>query len=97
MLLGSLIGIQLGAMTTRVVKGIYIRGFYAVAILAGFANRLFALPGKLSELEILTLPPAVITTLDYIGNVSFFLVVGIFALWVISTFLMNMGALRQEG
>jgi uncharacterized membrane protein YfcA len=97
MLLGSLIGIQLGAMTTRVVKGIYIRGFYAVAILAGFANRLFALPGKLSELEILTLPAGVTTTLDFIGNVSFFLVVGIFALWVISTFLMNMGSLRQEG
>ncbi|MCF8025562.1 MAG: sulfite exporter TauE/SafE family protein, partial [Desulfobacteraceae bacterium] len=31
MLLGSLLGIQLGALTTKVVKGIYIRGFYATA------------------------------------------------------------------
>ena len=39
MLLGSLIGVQIGALTTKVVKGIYIRGFYATAILSGFANR----------------------------------------------------------
>ena len=39
MLLGSLIGIQVGALTTKVVKGIHIRGFYAVSILAGFINR----------------------------------------------------------
>ncbi len=36
MLIGSLIGIQVGALTTKVVKGIHIRGFYAVSILAGF-------------------------------------------------------------
>ena len=35
MLIGSLIGIQVGALTTKVVKGIHIRGFYAVSILAG--------------------------------------------------------------
>ena len=29
MLIGSLIGIQVGALTTKVVKGIQIRGFYA--------------------------------------------------------------------
>ena len=49
MLLGSLIGIQVGALTTKVVKGIHIRGFYAITILAGFINRLFALPGKLVD------------------------------------------------
>jgi uncharacterized membrane protein YfcA len=32
MLLGSLFGIQVGALTTKVVKGIYIRGFYAITI-----------------------------------------------------------------
>jgi uncharacterized membrane protein YfcA len=96
MLLGSLIGIQLGAMTTRAVKGIYIRGFYAVAILAGFANRLFALPAKLSELEILPLSKGITDIFTVIGNVTFFLVVSIFALWVISTFLLNIRLLKGE-
>lgn len=96
MLLGSLIGIQLGAMTTRVVKGIYIRGFYAVAILAGFANRLFALPGKLQELEVVSIPQGVANVFTALGNISFFLVVGIFALWVITTFFLNIRVLREE-
>jgi hypothetical protein len=34
MLLGSLLGIQIGAMVTKVVPGITIRGFYALAVLA---------------------------------------------------------------
>src|SRR4030043_1637208 len=50
MLLGSLIGIQVGALTTKVVRGIDIRGFYAITIIAGFANRITVLPKKLSEL-----------------------------------------------
>jgi uncharacterized protein len=48
MLLGSLVGIQIGAMVTKVVPGITIRGFYAMAVLAGFVNRIFALPAKLA-------------------------------------------------
>src|SRR3990172_3608051 len=50
MLIGSLIGIQVGALTTKVVKGIPIRGFYAVSILAGFVNRASTLPKKMVEL-----------------------------------------------
>ena len=77
MLLGSLLGIQIGAMVTKVVQGITIRGFYAMAVLAGFVNRVFALPGKLAELEILPLlqerGPA---SLDSIGVWAFFLVIG---------------------
>ncbi|HHN48293.1 MAG TPA: sulfite exporter TauE/SafE family protein, partial [Bacteroidales bacterium] len=46
MLIGSLVGIQVGAIVTKVVKGITIRGFYAMAVLAGFVNRIFALPSK---------------------------------------------------
>jgi uncharacterized membrane protein YfcA len=53
MLLGSLLGIQIGALTTKVVKGIHIRGFYAVSILAGFVNRAATLPKKLVELEVI--------------------------------------------
>ena len=94
MLLGSLFGVQIGAMVTKVVPGITIRGFYAMAVLAGFVNRIFALPGKLSDLEVISLSPAVISVLDNIGIWAFFIVIGGFAAWVIYTFISNLGRLR---
>jgi uncharacterized membrane protein YfcA len=97
MLLGSLLGIQIGALVTRVVKGITIRGFYAMAVLAGFVNRAFALPGKLTELEVLALPEWSVRLLDTIGIWAFFLVIGAFAVWVIGTFVGNIPKLRDEG
>jgi uncharacterized membrane protein YfcA len=97
MLLGSLLGIQIGALVTRVVKGITIRGFYAMAVLAGFANRAFALPGKLTELEVLALPERSVELLNRIGIWAFFLVIGAFAVWVIGTFVGSIPKLRDEG
>jgi uncharacterized membrane protein YfcA len=94
MLIGSLFGVQVGAMVTKVVKGITIRGFYAMAVLAGFVNRIFALPGKLSDLEVLSLSPTTIKILDGIGIWAFFLVIGGFAVWVFYTFFSNLGRLR---
>jgi uncharacterized membrane protein YfcA len=97
MLLGSLIGIQVGALTTKVVRGIYIRGFYATAILAGFVNRLFALPGKLNQMEIISIPKPFSHALTTAGAWVFFIVVGIFASWVIGKFVANINRLRSEG
>ena len=97
MLLGSLLGIQIGAMVTKVVPGVTIRGFYAMAVLAGFINRAFALPGKLAEMEILPLSRPVVRVLDAIGVWAFFLVIGIFAVWVIGTFVANLKTLKGEG
>ncbi len=94
MLIGSLLGVQIGAMVTQVVKGITIRGFYAMAVLAGFINRFFALPGKLAELEVISLSKGTIEILDGIGNWAFFLVIGGFAVWVIWTFIAATGKLR---
>ncbi len=94
MLIGSLLGIQIGAMVTKVVPGITIRGFYAMAVLAGFMNRIFALPGKLNEMEVISLPPTVVTVLDQIGVWAFFVVIGGFAVWVIGTFFKNTKTLR---
>ncbi|MCD4742677.1 MAG: sulfite exporter TauE/SafE family protein [Desulfobacteraceae bacterium] len=97
MLLGSLFGIQIGAMVTKVVDDTTIRGFYAIAILAGFANRLFALPSKLIQMEIL---PWSMQTGDFLNSIGiwlFFIVVGIFGLWVFSIFFKNIGVLRNEG
>ncbi|MBU3914319.1 sulfite exporter TauE/SafE family protein [bacterium] len=94
MLLGSLFGIQIGAMVTKVVSGITIRGFYAMAVLAGFVNRAFALPGKLSEMEVIHLPLSLTKVLDAIGVWAFFIVISIFAIWVIGTFVKNIKTLR---
>ncbi len=96
MLLGSLLGIQIGAMTTKVVKGIYIRGFYAVSILAGFINRGFSLPSKLTSLKVISIPKGTLAVIDTIGTWVFFIIIGFFALWVMSKFFSNMGALREE-
>jgi len=95
MLIGSLLGIQLGALTTKVVKGVYIRGFYATAILAGFTNRLFALPQTLVDMEYVNLSPAVLKASSVVGNWTFFIVVAIFALFVISKFFGNIKTLRE--
>ncbi|MGE5301416.1 MAG: sulfite exporter TauE/SafE family protein [Acidobacteriota bacterium] len=96
MLLGSLIGIQVGALTTKVVKGIHIRGFYAVSILAGFINRAATLPKKLVELEVINMSKDLVKTIESAGNLVFWVVVGLFAAWVISKFIVNIGKLRGE-
>jgi uncharacterized membrane protein YfcA len=96
MLLGSLIGIQIGALTTKVVKGIHIRGFYAVSILAGFINRAATLPKKMVELEMINMSQGVVKGIETAGNIIFWIVVSLFAAWVIGKFIANIGKLRGE-
>jgi len=67
-----------------------------VTILAGFANRLFALPGRLSELGVLPLSEAVSRALLTVGTVSFFVVISVFGLWVIGKFFSNIHVLRDQ-
>jgi uncharacterized membrane protein YfcA len=96
MLLGSLIGIQIGAMATKVVAGITIRGFYAVAVLAGFINRIFALPLKLGEVGVIKISKPTGAILETVGIWAFFIVISVFSVWVIGTFLRNIGTLRGK-
>jgi uncharacterized membrane protein YfcA len=96
MLLGSLIGIQVGALTTKVVKGIHIRGFYAMSILAGFVNRVTTLPKKLTELEIINVSKPVSSGIEFVGNIVFWIVVGFFGFWIMSKFFTNIKKLRGE-
>ncbi|MBE9580362.1 MAG: sulfite exporter TauE/SafE family protein [Proteobacteria bacterium] len=96
MLLGSLLGIQIGAMVTKVVPGITIRGFYAMAVLAGFVNRAFALPGKLGAMGYIPISKQLGDVLDTIGVWAFFIVIGGFSVWVIGTFLKNIKVLKGE-
>jgi len=96
MLLGSLLGIQVGALTTKVVKGVHIRGFYAMSIIAGFINRASVLPKKLTEMEVLDWSPALVNIIEKVGNVVFWAVVAFFGFWVFSKFVLNIGKLRGE-
>ncbi len=96
MLIGSLLGIQVGALTTKVVKGIHIRGFYAVSILAGFLNRAATLPRKFTELKVVNVPDGISLAIQSVGNYAFWIVVAIFGVWIFSKFLTNVHALREE-
>jgi len=96
MLLGSLLGIQIGALVTKVVPGITIRGFYAMAVMAGFVNRIFALPAKLSAMDVIKIDPGTAGFLESIGVWAFFIVIGAFSVWVIGTFLTNIPKLKGE-
>ncbi len=83
-------------MTTKVVKGIHIRGFYAVAILSGFVNRFFALPEKLKQMEKIDWPDPVVNFLNDVGTWAFFVVISVFAIWVLTKFIANLKFLRGE-
>jgi hypothetical protein len=96
MLIGSLIGIQVGALTTKVVKGIQIRGFYALSILAGFINRAATLPKKMVELEYISLSRSTVNAIEFVGNIVFWIVVAAFGIWIFSKFFGNIKTLREE-
>jgi uncharacterized protein len=96
MLVGSLLGIQVGALTTKVVKGIHIRGFYAVSIIAGFINRAATLPKKFNELEVTSFSKGLVNNVEFVGNIIFWVVVAVFGLWIFSKFFANVGKLREE-
>jgi hypothetical protein len=96
MLVGSLLGIQVGALTTKVVKGIHIRGFYAVSILAGFVNRAATLPRKMVELEFVSIPKPVTANIEFFGNIIFWIVVALFGVWLFTKFFGNLGVLRED-
>ncbi len=94
LLLGSLLGIQVGAMTTKIVPGIMIKGFFATTVLAGFVNRVFALPGSLTKAGYMNVAPTTGKILDALSFYVFFAIVGVFAVWVIYSFLTGLGRIR---
>ena len=96
LLLGSLIGVQIGALTTKVVQGMHIRAFYGLVMLAGFMNRLFALPSKFSDLGIIQISKSLGGGLKIAGVVILFGIVVYFAGWVLYRFISNIKDLRQE-
>ena len=97
MLLGSLIGIQVGSLITKVVSGSTICGLYAVATSAGFVNRAFALPSKLASMGYIPMSAETGKLLEVIGTYIFFVVLGSFAIWVFYIFFTNISVLKGEG
>ena len=97
MLLGSLVGIQVGALVTKVVPGITIRGFFAISVMAGFVNRFAALPKKLLSMGYLPASWAGMTkTMDTVGMYLFFIVIALFGVWVFGAFFGNIKKLKGE-
>lgn len=97
MLLGSLMGIQVGALVTKVVPGITIRGFFALSVMAGFVNRFFALPKKMVSMEFLPASWAgMAKTMDTVGMYLFFIVIALFGVWVFGAFFKNIKVLKGE-
>ncbi|MFZ5474887.1 MAG: sulfite exporter TauE/SafE family protein [Pseudomonadota bacterium] len=96
MLLGSLIGIQIGTLVTKVVSGVTIRGFFALAVMSAFINRVFALPGKLAAMDYIPLTKETAATIETIGIGIFFIALSSFAVWVVWTFISNLRALKVE-
>ena len=96
-LLGSLIGVQIGAMVTKVITGAAIRAFYALTILAGFSNRACALIRKLAEMGYISLSRGVASLIETVGTVVFYLLVGIFGVWILAVFFQNLRIIRSDG
>ncbi|MDR3567486.1 MAG: sulfite exporter TauE/SafE family protein [Syntrophobacteraceae bacterium] len=96
LLIGSLVGIQLGALVTKVVKGIHIRGFYATVILAGFFNRVSTLPAKMTQLGLANFPKSVTGAIETGGNILFWAATGFFGVWLFTKFITNLKVFRQE-
>jgi len=94
MLLGSLIGVQIGALVTTLVKGATIRAFYALTILAGFINRLAALPRHLTDAGYLHVSAGAGRIIELAGVALFFALVGLFGLWILYAFFANLGRVR---
>ncbi|MFA6901149.1 MAG: sulfite exporter TauE/SafE family protein [Desulfurivibrionaceae bacterium] len=97
MLLGSLVGIQVGSLITKVVSGATICGLYAIATSAGFVNRAFALPSKLASMEMISMSKETGKLLETVGTYVFFVVLGSFAIWVFYIFFTNIKTLKGEG
>lgn len=96
MLLGSLVGIQIGSIVTKVVSGTTICAFYAITVSAGFFNRACALPAKLVKMGYVDVSPQVLNILYLVGTVGFFVIISAFAVWVFWSFFTNLKVLKSE-
>lgn len=95
LLLGSLIGIQIGALTTKVVSGSTIKSFWVTTILAGFINRLTVIPKQFNDLGIINIPKSVAQNIETAGFFIFWIIIAIFVFWVVMSFFKNIKTFRE--
>ncbi|WP_081411099.1 sulfite exporter TauE/SafE family protein [Desulfotruncus alcoholivorax] len=96
MLLGSLVGVQMGALATKVLKGSTIRAIYALTIIAGFTNRICALPPKLNDAGYLSMSKQGMAVLTNVGNIVFFVLAALFSVWIMVSFFRGVGKFREQ-
>jgi len=96
MLLGSLVGVQMGALATKVLKGATIRAIYAVTIVAGFVNRVCSLPPTLNSAGYISISKETISLLTNVGNIVFFVLAATFSFWIMVSFFKGIGKFRAE-
>lgn len=96
MLLGSLVGVQMGALATKVLKGSTIRAIYALTIVAGFVNRACSLPPTLNSAGYLSISKETISILTNVGNIVFFVLAATFSIWIMVSFFKGIGKFRAE-
>ena len=96
MLLGSLVGVQMGALATKIMKGATIRAIYALTIVAGFVNRACSLPPTLNNAGYISISKEAINILTNVGNIVFFVLAAIFSFWIMGSFFKGIGQFRAE-
>lgn len=96
-LLGSLFGIQLGAIGTTYVKDYQIKFAMAVIMLTVLFSRFFYVPGYLSSVGMMApLPAGTLQVLKWIGDGVLYLALFIGAYTVLSALIQGMKLHREK-
>ena len=54
------------------------------------------MPEKLKQMEVINISESLAKGIDFVGSIIFWIVVGAFAIWVISKFISGIKTLRGE-
>lgn len=96
-LLGSLFGIQLGAVGTTYVKDYTVKLVMGVIMITVLFSRFFYIPGYLSQMGLIkTLTPETIKTLKILGDGTLVLALALGAIIIISALIKGMAAHKKQ-
>ncbi|MBI3775728.1 MAG: sulfite exporter TauE/SafE family protein [Gammaproteobacteria bacterium] len=96
-LLGSLFGIQLGAVGTTYVKDYTVKLVMGVIMVTVLFSRFFYIPGYLSQLNLIeTMAPETLKTLKMLGDATLFLALALGALIIVSALIKGMAMHKKQ-
>lgn len=96
-LMGSLFGIQLGAVGTTYVKDYAVKLVMGVIMVTVLFSRFFYIPGYLSQLGMIEpLAPETIKTLKWIGDGTLVLALALGAIIIVSALIKGMAAHKKQ-